>query len=260
MINRILIILIAIAFVGCGIGENDSSSLVNGKILKVWESNGEKRQTYYLVEASSQLKMISFSPATYDKNNPGKSVIGKRVNSEIIFESSINEYYILKENGRLDVVKDNEIIDEAIEVDASNSYQLFPCINIAIKCPCKLEADSNSIKQMMVNNISPVVVFNCKDGKDGDLFAINALLSKDSVYTEEEIISGIINSLDSNKLVSYELKYIGYNNAIEVYSPLNNSKFLSLFTNKSTINFSLVANDSLETKFNNYINSIIQIY
>ncbi len=45
MINRLLIILIAIAFVGCETGGYESTSPVNGEILKVWESNGEKRYT-----------------------------------------------------------------------------------------------------------------------------------------------------------------------------------------------------------------------
>ncbi len=258
MLNRLFILLIGIAFVGCGNSEYSESPKVMGDILQVWEGQGaDKKYTYYLVKKELGLSMITVSPLSGDYN-PGEQVSGKRIENGIRYDNGQGEYYISKPDGDLILYGRDGEKDRAVEVNIRDNYQMFPSMNAAIKCPCKLQVDSNSMKELLQDSL-PVVAYSCEDG-NGDSYVLNALLTVEEEFSEEEMIHGIIQSIDSNKSVSYELARIDNRNAIVVNSPPNNSKMLTLFTEKSTIGMIVSSSDSLDAKFDNYLNSFIRYY
>ncbi len=227
--------------------------------MKAWQSINESR-SYFLVEEYNQLIMKNITPIFNDRNSTGETGVLKEIDNQVIFEVNVNKFYVLKENGNLEVNEDSIVIDEAVKIDSLNYYQLFPKLKIAVKCPCILQLDSNSTKNMSENIDSPLISYSCSEKSSNDSYVLNALFEVDSVFSEEEIIYGIIKSLDSNEMITYELKYIDFQNAIQVNSILMNSKMLTLFTNESTINFILNAKDSVDKKFNDFVNSKITYY
>ena len=255
---KLIILLFGIAFVGCGSSDYSESPKVMGDILQVWEGqNLDKKCTYYLVKKDLGLSMITVSPLSGDYN-PGEQVSGKRIEKGIRYDNGQGEYYISKPNGNLVLYDRNGKKDSAVEINTRDNYQMFPSMNAAIKCPCRLQVDSNSMKELLQDSL-PVVAFSCKED-NGDSYVLNALLTVEEEFSEEEMINGIIQSIDSNKSVSYELIRIDNRNAIVVNSPSNHSKMLTLFTEKSTIGMIVSSNDSIDPKFDNYLNSFIRYY
>jgi len=258
MLNRLFILLIGIAFVGCGNSDYSEVPKVMGDILQVWESQGsDKKCTYYLVKKDMGISMITVSPLSVGYN-PGKQVSVKRIDNGIRYDNGQGEYYISKPNGDLLLYNRNGELSNAKEVRLSESYQMFPSMNAAIKCPCKLQIDSNSLKKLKQDSL-PIVAFSCTDD-NGDSYLLNALLTVEGLFSEEEMLQGIIQTIDSNESLSYELTRIDNRNAIIVNSSPNHSKILTLFTERSTIGMIVYSNDSLNVKFDNYLNSFIRYY
>jgi hypothetical protein len=261
MINRLIILLIGIALVGCSeTNEDVEISPVMGDVLKEWQTvDSGIKTSYYLVKLGIGLNMKINSPMSSDYNNPGEPVYGRRIKGGIKYlTDNSNDYYVVKDSGNLVLYKDNGEVEEATEVNSENSYQMFPSIKRAFKCPCKLIRDSVSFDQLTLNDIDSAIAFRCVDETVGDLYAMNALLIKETEFTEEEIIQWTIETIDTSGSVSYELKYIDNNNALLVNTPSTNAKMLTYYANESTIFITLISKDSLDEKYDDFMDSMVK--
>lgn len=134
------------------------------------------------------------------------------------------------------------------------NLQSFPELKIAIACPCDLKRDSIQESILQEKQISNSVCYSCSDSITSDTYHFNVHARTDKRYSNEQILAEI-DSLLYLWPEQHERKKILNNDAMIINHP--RARELELFADKFTYYLILEAKDSLDFKFNRYINSIV---
>ena len=132
--------------------------------------------------------------------------------------------------------------------------QSFPEYKIVLSCPCALKRDSALDKEEKQKiNVNSVSYF-CTDANNSDKYHLSILLKKNIEYPPEKILEAIDSALIS-KNVQHERKI--FLNTQAMIIDYGRAKELELLPNDYMSYYLVVeATDSLDSKFNKWINSI----
>jgi len=137
---------------------------------------------------------------------------------------------------------------------ANSELQSFPEYGISMVCPCVLKRDSLAEIRLKKNGLENTIEYSCTDIANSDKYRLQFLLSKSHLYSSDQILYVIDSTLKYRAVEHERVSILGRKGIVINYRKI---KELELFDYELNYYLIIEAKDSIDVKFDGYINSIL---